>query len=82
MKSLAAHRVALAAAILLIAWLVMILVRVENERYALSLGMCFDNPNITLPNYECLDGLETRTAWWWHVYYAVQEFGSLGHRHS
>ncbi|MEX3910155.1 hypothetical protein AB4Y33_43445, partial [Paraburkholderia sp. BR14319] len=50
------------------------LVRVENERYALWLGMC---PNmretvagIAAQNPSALNKctVETRTAWWWHLY--------------
>ncbi len=54
------------------------LVRVENERYALWLGMC---PNMreavaALPTGDddgmnCTRTVQTRTAWWWHVYYAI-----------
>lgn len=57
------------------------LVRVENERYALWLGMC---PNmretvaaIAAQNQDALNKctVETRTAWWWHLYYAITDKG-------
>lgn len=50
------------------------LVRVENQRYALSLGMCpSTDPVFPLPDLKCLAIVETRTAWVWHVYYALTD---------
>lgn len=56
------------------------LVRVENERYALWLGMC---PNMDqtfkamgagdADAWKCTKTIETRTAWWWHLYYALAD---------
>lgn len=46
------------------------LVRVENERYALRVGMCQGKPIVGI-DYECLRKVETRTGWWWHMYYAL-----------
>ncbi|WP_224016157.1 hypothetical protein [Paraburkholderia tropica] len=58
------------------------LVRVENERYALWLGMC---PNMreaitALASGDddainCTKTVQTRTAWWWHIYYAIANKG-------
>jgi len=58
------------------------LVRVENERYALWLGMC---PNIRdtfaamaeghLDSVECRKTIVTRAGWWWHIYYAIADKG-------
>lgn len=57
------------------------LVRVESERYALWLGMC---PNmhemlaaIAANNQDALSKctVQTRTAWWWHLYYATTNKG-------
>lgn len=45
------------------------LVRVENERYALALGMCRDK--LGLVDEPCLAGTETRTSWTWHLFYAL-----------
>lgn len=68
------------AALLLIAVIVLAhaLVRVENERYALWLGMC---PNMRgevvaistgdEDALNCIKTVQTRTGWWWHIYYAV-----------
>jgi hypothetical protein len=52
------------------------LVAVENQRYAYEKGICRDtrlSEMILLWDYECLATVETRTAWWWHLYYAVKE---------
>lgn len=50
------------------------LVRVENQRYALSLGMCpSTDPAFPLPDLKCLATVETRTAWFRHVYYALTD---------
>lgn len=72
-----AERVALLLAVALICWLVMVLVRVENQRYALSLGMCAGDQQLRMPDFQCLQNVETRTAWWWHVYWAAREFGAI-----
>ena len=45
------------------------LVRTENQRYAMSIGMCSGS---ILPDDSCLSRVETRTAWWWHVNYALK----------
>lgn len=63
------NRVALAAAALMLLWLAFSLVRVENERYALFLGMCKDTAGLT--DVQCLAKVETRTGWWWHLYYGL-----------
>ena len=47
------------------------LVRVENERYALFLGMC-KSPLWDLDyDPQCLKTVQTRTSWLWHVAFAV-----------
>ena len=61
----------LAAAAVLVFWLSATLVRIENERYALSLGMCRD-VTTGLNHRECLDKVQTRTAWYWHLFYALK----------
>lgn len=58
------------------------LVRVENQRYALWLGMC---PNMRQSlaalaandqdAFDCTKTVQTRTAWWWHLYYAITDNG-------
>lgn len=47
------------------------LVRVENERYALSLGMCPGPVAGMSPDMACVSKTETRTGWWWHIYAAL-----------
>lgn len=46
------------------------LVRVENERYALSIGMCI-HPQLLNADNQCLVNVQTRNGWWWHVFYAI-----------
>jgi hypothetical protein len=57
--------------LLLIALIVSVhaLVRTENQRYAMFVGMC---AGPVVPNGACLAKVETRTSWWWHLYYALQ----------
>jgi hypothetical protein len=45
------------------------LVRTENQRYVMFVGMC---ANPAEPKGHCLEKVETRTYWWWHLYYALQ----------
>lgn len=55
-------------------WLTHSLVKVENERYALSIGMCTTTdkiPEIILIDSECLSKVKTRTSWVWHLFYAL-----------
>ena len=50
------------------------LVRVENQRYALLVGMCTVDPAVPIGRLvECLDKVQTRTSWFWHLYYAVTD---------
>jgi len=48
------------------------LIRVENERYALSIGMCWDK-QLGVGDWRCLQSVQTRTGWVWHVFYAVAD---------
>lgn len=63
--------IGLVFAAVVVVWLSATLVRVENERYALSLGMCRD-ATTGLTNRECLDKVQTRTAWYWHLFYSLK----------
>ena len=47
------ERIGLAVAVLLIVWLSAALVRVENERYAMQVGMCW-NDTLKLPDLACI----------------------------
>jgi hypothetical protein len=53
-------------------WVSASLVRVENQRYALTTGMCAPRPPHPVPDMTCLERVETRTGWWWHLYYAMK----------
>lgn len=57
---------------LLLTWLASALVRVENERYALFLGMCRSESVVGIQmDFACLADVETRTGWLWHLYWAL-----------
>ena len=56
---------------ILLVWACAALVRVENQRYALVVDMCPAHPPQVVPDLQCLAKVETRTGWWWHLYYAV-----------
>ena len=55
---------------ILVIWLAVSLVRVENQRYALQVGMCRDQAT-GLTNFTCLNTVETRTSWAWHLLYGM-----------
>lgn len=64
--------------LLLVVWLSATVVRLENFRYATSIGYCME-PMETLPapaglieRYECLKNKETRTNFLWHLFYALK----------
>lgn len=63
---------ALTSSALLLIWLASALVRVENERYALFLGMCRSVSVVGIQvDFACLAEVETRTSWLWHLYWAL-----------
>lgn len=64
------YRIAVAVLLALVVLLSAALVKAENQRYALSLGMCVDK-RLDAADYPCLAQVETRTAWYWHVYYGL-----------
>jgi hypothetical protein len=43
-------------------------VHIENQRYAMQLGMC-SGPSV--PDLKCLETVQTRTSWLWHLFYGV-----------
>lgn len=45
------------------------LIVTENQRYAMLVGLCSDP---TVPKAPCLASTETRTGWWWHLYYGLR----------
>jgi hypothetical protein len=50
-------------------WLSVTLVRVENQRYALTLGMC--RHTLGLVDVSCLAKTQTRSSWFWHLFYSL-----------
>ena len=65
------HRTPLVIFFILVIWLSASLVRVENQRYALQVGMCRDALGMT--DFNCLETVQTRTGWWWHLFYALMD---------
>jgi hypothetical protein len=47
------------------------LVRVENQRYALMTGLCEIDHAAPRRLFECLEKAQTRTSWFWHLYYGI-----------
>lgn len=47
------------------------LVEIENQRYALLLGMCHQQDPATLFDFECLEKVESRTSWIEHLYFGL-----------
>ncbi|MDT8992732.1 hypothetical protein RQP54_17805 [Curvibacter sp. APW13] len=64
-------RATIAVLVALLIWTGAALVRVENQRYAMQLGMC--RGNVIAVDLACLKNVQTRTGWWWHMYYALIE---------
>ena len=52
-------------------WLANSLVRVENQRYAMQVGMC--RQEVADWSYKCLKQVETRTSRVWHLFYALTD---------
>lgn len=61
----------IAVLIALLLWIGVALVRVENERYALLIGLC--KVGISVTDNTCLINIQTRTAWWWHLYHGLKK---------
>lgn len=49
-----------------------VIVKVENQRYALQVGMC-KQESLPLPDMNCLANVQTRTSWVWHLFYAIKD---------
>ena len=62
-------KVVIACLLVVVVWLSSVLVRVENERYALFIGLCKVDP--IKPTQPCNDPAETRTSFAWHLWYAL-----------
>lgn len=65
-------KTSLVGSVAILVWLASALVRVENERYALFLGMCRSHSVLgSQVDFSCLANVQTRTSWLWHLYWAV-----------
>lgn len=51
------------------------LIEIENQRYALLLGVCLQEDPATLYDFECLEKVESRTSWFDHLYFGL--FGPI-----
>jgi hypothetical protein len=72
MKTSKAPLIIIGVLLLVIVYMARTIVRIENQRYALSIGMCGNKTNRELPpDPECLRTVQTRTHWTWHLYYAL-----------
>ena len=49
------------------------LVRIENQRYALFVGMCPVTPTDPAKQWDCLSKVQTRTSWLGHLYYGLTD---------
>lgn len=49
------------------------LIEIENQRYALLLGLCQDSA--TLNDFACLENVKSRTSWIEHLYHGL--FGPI-----
>ena len=45
----------------------------ENQRYALYNDLCKRDPAYPSQRWHCLEKIQTRTSWFWHLYYAITE---------
>jgi hypothetical protein len=59
--------------ILLTALLADRVVRIENQRYALYTNLCKNDPANPAIRWDCLENAQTRTSWFWHLYYAMTD---------
>ena len=58
-----------------VGWLAVTVVRLENFHYASLVGMCgefkADDPLQTVKRHNCLHANQTRTSFFWHLFYAL-----------
>lgn len=64
---------AIVVLILISAFLADRVVRIENQRDALYVGLCKLDPANPAQRWNCLENAQTRTSWFWHLYYATTE---------
>lgn len=60
-----AKNISIAALVILAAFLASVIIRLENENYAMQVGLC--KP----ADFKCLSTVQTRTSPLWHLFYAV-----------
>jgi hypothetical protein len=70
MSPSAKYRAAVVMLLVLVVLLASALVKAENQRYALSVGLCIDKATLRADS-ACLAKTESRTGWYWHIYYAL-----------
>ena len=64
----------------LVAFLADRVVRLENQRYAMEIGMCARASypgGLQLPDPKCLETVQTRTSWLWHLRYAMDHVSAV-----
>ena len=65
------------ALLALVLWFGATIVRLENENYAMRIGMCGEhNPadfESIMTRNRCLEEVETRTSPVWHLFYALTD---------
>ena len=59
--------------LVVIVCLIITIVKIENQRYAMVTGMCRDQNNTAMVDMKCLKQVETRTSWLWHLLYAFTD---------
>jgi hypothetical protein len=62
------------ALLIVVMFLSTAVVRVENQRYALQNDMCRKGPENIAVDFQCLENVETRTSWLWHLWYALVDY--------
>lgn len=65
-----AKNIVIAALVLIVGYLCTVIVKIENERYAMAVGMCYDKTR-QLPDLACVSKAQTRTSPFWHLFYAI-----------
>lgn len=68
-----AKNIVIAAPCVAVVFLCERIVHIENQRYALFLGMCGSPAADARLAFECLAQVQTRTSPLWHLYYALTD---------
>lgn len=59
--------------VVILVWFASVIARLENYRYANSIGMCSEHVDL-IQKEKCLNAQETRTGPFWHLAYALGIF--------